>query len=279
VEGELESAFKDEESAGFQLQKDSHNNTGQTFRANPAMADHEVIIKGEIHSSRGDLADERELLVEGVDSLILEGPSEDAEYGLLQSWYAFAILITEFLFFRILHTDTTVLEDIAKAQDAHVVKTRESDLSVLENSHVLARVGASALFLVLFLAAGIFGIVGNHLNGVTFMIGSVLVPVLLLRIHESKRATGSRDEKIANQIVKAAENGGRVIVVVGNGHLDSVYGHLPSWVSVDRKRPAYPWYSWRHVKDIFYPSFVFVSVLWVFYTIFVAYAQFVWTLS
>ena len=42
------------------------------------------IIKGEIHTSEGDLQEELELLLEGVDHLILKGQEGEAEYGLSQ---------------------------------------------------------------------------------------------------------------------------------------------------------------------------------------------------
>lgn len=240
---------------------------------------HEVIVKGEIHSSEGDLAHERELLVEGVDQLVLEGAEQQAEYGLFQRWFAFAMLLTEYLFFRILYTDTSILDDLADAQNADVTRTRDSDASVLENSHILARIGAALIFLVLLLLAALFGIAGIHLYGVLSLIGSATVPVLLLRIHESNRTSGSRDEQMAELITEAAENGGRVIAIVGEKHADSVCSHLPDWIDPVRHRPKYPWYSRQHFKDIAYPSFVFVSVLWVFYTLFVAYVEFVWTFS
>ena len=180
------------------------------------MTDHEVIVKGELHSSRGDHAHERELLIEGVDHLVLEGSREEAEYGLFQQWYAFAMLLTEYLFFRPFYTDSSVLEDIVKAQGGDVKRTRESDASVLENSHVLARIAAALLFLVLFFTATLFAIAGIHFYGASSLLLSVMLPPLFLRIHESNRSTGSRDEKMAELIAEAAEDGGRVIAVVGN---------------------------------------------------------------
>lgn len=36
----------------------------------------EVVIKGEVHTSRGDFDEERNLLAEGVDTLIIEGQRE-----------------------------------------------------------------------------------------------------------------------------------------------------------------------------------------------------------
>lgn len=243
------------------------------------MTDHEVIVKGELHSSRGDHAHERKLLIEGVDHLVLEGSREEAEYGLFQQWYAFAMLLTEYLFFRPFYTDSSVLEDLVKAQGGDMKRTRESDASVLENSHVLARIAAALLFLVLFFAATLFAIAGIHFYGASSLLLSVMLPPLFLRIHESNRSTGSRDEKMAELIAEAAEDGGRVIAVVGNNHTNSVCDHLPEWIDPVREDPMYSRFSSEHAKDIAYPVFVSFSVLWVFYTIFAAYAEFAWMLS
>lgn len=243
------------------------------------MEDSEVVVKGELHSSRGDHDREREILVEGVDYLVLEGADGAAEYSLFQQWYAFAMLITEYLFFRILYTDSSVLVDIAHAQGAEVTWTRESDASVLENSHLLVQVGAAILFFTMFFAAALFGIAGIHRMGVPLLIGSVMLPILLLRIHESTWSSGSRNKKMAEKISEAAEEGGKVLAVVGGRHADKVCEHLPDEINLVREKPEYPCYSRQHLKDIAYPSFVLISVLWVFYTIFVAYAEFAWALS
>lgn len=243
------------------------------------MSEAEVIVKGEYHSSRGDQAHEREILTEGVDHLVLEGPEEDAEYGLFQQWYALLMLLTEYLFFRVFYTDSSVLEDIAKAQDAEVVKTRESDAAILENSHIPVRVFAAVLFLVLFFGAALFGIAGVHFYGVSLLILSAMLPPLVLRLDESTRSSGSRNELMANKIADAAEEGGCVVAVVGDSHADEVCDHLPESIDPERKDPKYSWYTWRHFKDIAYPTFVFVSVLWVFYTVFIAYSEFAWNLT
>ena len=243
------------------------------------MTDNEVVIKGEIHTSRGDHTRERELLLEGTDCLVLEGSREEAEYGLFQQWYAFAMLLTRYLFFHPLYTDSSVLEDIAEAQGSDVVKTRESNASILENSHVLARIAAALLFLVLFFASALFAIGGVHFYGASSLILSVMLPPLLLRIHESTRSTGSRNEKMAEQITEAAEEGGRVVAVIGNDHADSVCEHLPEWVDPVREDPIYSRFSSDHASDIAYPLFVSFSVLWVFYSLFAAYAEAAWMLS
>ncbi|SNR43008.1 hypothetical protein [Halorubrum vacuolatum] len=243
------------------------------------MTDCEIIIKGELHSSKGDLAHERELLVEGVDHLILEGPENEAEYSLTQQWYAFVMMLTNYLFFRILQTDSSVLEDITKAQDGEVVKTRKSDASVLENSHSLARVAAAIMFLGLFSISAFYGILGNHLLGVPLLLGSALVPLLFLRFHESARTNNSRNELMAELITDAAKDGGRVVAVVGDNHAEPIIQHLPGWIDPVREKPVYSSTSWRHLKDVSYPIFLCISALWVFYSLFVAYVEFVWSLS
>jgi len=243
------------------------------------MSKAEIIVKGEYHSSRGDHTHEREILTEGVDHLIIEGPEEKAEYRLFQQWYAFAMLLIEYLFFRVFYTDSSVLEDIAKAQDAEVVKTRESDAAILENSHILVRVFAAVLFLIMFFGAALFGIAGLHFYGVSLLILSAMVPPLILRIHESTRSSESRNEMMAEKIATAAEKGGRIVAVVGDSHADDLCDHLPESINPERKDPKYPWYAWQHIKDIAYPTFVFVSVLWVFYTVFVAYSELAWNMT
>lgn len=246
---------------------------------NTVMSEVEVIVKGEYHSSRGDHAHAREILTEGVDHLVLEGPEEEAKYSLFQQWYAFAMLLTEYLFFRVFYTDSSVLEDIAKAQEAEIVKTRESDAAILENSHILVRVFAAMLFLVLFFGAALFGIAGVHFYGVSLLIISAMLPPFVLRIHESTRSSESRNDLMAGEIADAVEEGGRIVAVVGDSHVDDVCEHLPESINPEREDPEYPWYTWRHFKDIAYPTFVFASILWVFYTVFVAYFEFAWNLT
>jgi hypothetical protein len=243
------------------------------------MPEAEVIVKGEYHSSRGDHVHEREILTEGVDRLVLEGSEKEAKYGLFQQWYAFAMLLTDYLFFRIFYTDSSVLEDIAEAQNAEVIKTRESDAAILENTHIVVRIFAAVLFLVLFFGASLFGIAGVHLYGVSLLILSAMLPPLILRIHESTRSSKSRNELMAGKISDAAQEGSRVVAVVGESHTDDVCDHLPEPIDPKREGPVYPWYTWRHFRDIAYPTFVFVSVLWVFYTVFVAYFEFAWGLA
>ena len=234
----------------------------------------DIIIKGEIHSSNADLEEEREILVEGVDHLILEGQAEEAEYSLTQQWYGWIMLIFQYLFARQIYADHTILEDFADAQGADTEYTRKTDLDVLHNSHVLVQMFAVSLFFVLLTYSLYVGMDGRVLAGAGWLFVSSLLPLLVLRIHESRRSEGGRDEVIAEQITEAAREGGRVVAVVGNEHAKNIPDYLPDDLpEPDVRPPQYPFLSIPSLKELLYPGFVFFSVLYVFYTILLNYVQ------
>lgn len=234
----------------------------------------DIIIKGEIHSSNADLEEEREILVEGVDHLILEGQAEEAEYSLTQQWYGWIMLIFQYLFARQIYADHTILEDLADAQGADTEYTRKTDLDVLHNSHVLVQMFAVSLFFVLLTYSLYIGMDGRVLAGAGWLFVSSLLPLLVLRIHESRRSEGGRDEVIAEQITEAAREGGRVVAVVGNEHAKNIPDYLPDDLpESDVRPPQYPFLSISSLKELLYPGFVFFSVLYVFYTILLNYVQ------
>lgn len=234
----------------------------------------EIIIKGEIHTSNADLREEREILVEGVDHLILEGQSEEAEYGLTQQWYGWILLIFQYLFARQIYVDHTILENLAEVQGAETKYTRETDLEVLHNAHLLVQMFAVGLFFVLLTYSLYIGMDGSVLPGAGWLFASSLLPLLILRINESRKSDGGRDRKIAEQITEAAQEGGRVVAVVGNEHAKNIPDHLPdSLPEPDVRPPQYPFLSVPSLKELLYPGFVFFSVLYVFYTILLIYVQ------
>lgn len=235
----------------------------------------EIIIKGEIHTSRTDLAQERDLLVEGVDHLILEGPEEKAFYRIHQQWYGWIMLAFKYLFAKHIYTDHTILEDIADAQGAEVEFTRESDLDILHNSRLSIRLIAVLIFVLLILLSVFYGFIGNILTGSVVLLGSAMVPLLLLRIHESRRTGQGRDEKIAQQVSAAAQNGGRIIVITGHAHAEKVPQLLPENLPEPKLvPPELSALNPEHIKEILFPGFVMFSVLYVFYTIFLEYIKF-----
>ncbi|MFO8114981.1 MAG: hypothetical protein R6U01_06400 [Halorubrum sp.] len=234
----------------------------------------EIIIKGEIHTSNADLEEEREILVEGVDHLILEGQADEAEYSLTQQWYGWIMLIFQYLFARQIYLDHSILGDLADAQGAETEYTRETDLDILQNSHLLVQMFAVGLFFVILTYSLYVGIDGRVLQGSGWLFVSSLLPLLVLRVHESRRSEGGRDEMIAEQITEAAREGGRVVAVVGNEHAKNIPDYLSDDLpEPDVRPPKYPFLSIPSLKELLYPGFVFFSVLYIFYTVLLTYVQ------
>ncbi|WP_254862269.1 hypothetical protein [Halovivax gelatinilyticus] len=228
----------------------------------------EVVIKGEIHTSESDLAEERELLVEGIDALVLEGEREDAEYGLLRSWYATAMFIVGLILFETLYSDHRILVDLADAQEAEVYATRESDAELVKNANPLVEVVAAVLFYGIFTVSVFWGLfTGDTLGGAVLLLAAAILPVFVLRVHDMERSDDevNRDQIMANKIVEAAEGADRVVAIVGGKHLDGVVSKLPEEVNAETKKPAYKMYSWQHAKEVAIPAFTALSVLFVLY--------------
>lgn len=230
----------------------------------------EVVLKGEIHTSESDLEDERELVVEGIDTLVLEGDREDADYGVLRGWYGTAMSIVGLVFFDTLYTDHRILSDLATAQNAEVVPTRETDAELLENSHPLVEIVAAVLFYGIFVFSLIWGLAtGRTVYGAVFLLGAACLPVYLLRRHEMSRRDPekNRDEQVADRIVEATRDGGRVVAIVGEDHVDPIAEKLPNYVDLNTVGPVYSMYSWQHAKEIAVPAFTAWSVLFVGYLV------------
>lgn len=232
-----------------------------------------VVIKGEIHSSRGDLEEEREILVEGVDRFILEGPEEEAKYGITEQWYAWMMLIMEYLFARQIYVDKTILTDIADAQGAEIERTRESDLDVLRNSRIQIRILAFIIFIGTLTFSLYLGLNGQVLTGAGWLFASALLPLFILRTHESRRSDTGRDKQMAGQIEDAAKQGGRVVAVLGDAHAKNVPDYLPDGLHIEYKPPVYGFLSIPSLKELVYPGFAFFSVLYVFYSLLLLYVQ------
>ena len=229
-----------------------------------------VVLEGEIHTSESDLEEERELLVEGVDALVLEGEREDADYGLLRSWYATAMSIVGLVLFDTLYTDHRILVDLAEAQDAELIATRESDAELVENANPLVEVVAAVLFYGIFVGSVFYGLAtGDTLGGAVLLLGAALLPVIVLRRHGMNRSASelNRDQIIADKIAEAAEEYNRVVAVVGGDHLDSVAERLPAQITPEKRSPAYGVYSWEHAKEVATPAFTAVSVLFALYLV------------
>jgi hypothetical protein len=230
----------------------------------------QVVLKGEIHTSESDLAEERNLLVEGVDVLVLEGEREDADYGLLRSWYVTAMSIVGLILFDTLYTDHRVLVDLAEAQDAELVTTRESDAELVENANPLVEVVTAVLFYGTFVISVFYGLwTGDTLGGAFLLLGAALLPIAVLRQHGMNRSAAklNRDQIIADKVADAAEEDNRVVAIVGGDHLDTIAERLPDKINPEKREPAYGIYSLQHAREVATPAFTAISILFVMYLI------------
>jgi len=232
----------------------------------------EVIIKGEIHASRGDFEEERDLLAEGVETLVVEGSKEETEFGWLHGWFGIAMMIFEYLFASFLYTDHQTLVDIAEGQGAEVVYTRETDAALIENTHKLVVGTAFVLFYLLLFASAMLGMLGSQVGGAATLLMAGLLPILILRIYETRLAGENRGEKIAKEIEAAVEDGGRVVAVMGDSHAKRVTDYLPEEIAPDVREPKYGFFSVSMGRDLFLPAVrmtgmfavVYPAFLWVF---------------
>lgn len=227
----------------------------------------DVVLKGEVHTSEGDLAEERELLKQDFDTLVLEGDESEPEFGPLDGWFNMSIELFKSTFGQI-YVDKTILLDLADVQDTDIVFTRESDSEMLRNTPRLVQLFAALLFYVITPFSIIYGArSGNVITGATSLLVGAMLPILTVRIYNTKRSRGSenRDQIIADKIKSAAEDGDRVLAVMGKAHLNGVRKRLPGELEIDQKDPAYSFYSGQHLREIIRPGFTAFSVLFVIY--------------
>lgn len=231
------------------------------------MAD--IVLKGELHTSRGDLEREKELLKEGFNTLLLEQSSsqETQRYSPLDSWFS----IASDLFFFILsyiYTSHQILKEIADIKDTNIIYTRESEKDILENNTLKIRTLCSGLFYLLLTVSIVYGYEGgNKIGGAIMLLVAMGLPLVLLRFGEMRSGNNleDRDEIIADKILSAHEEGKSVLAVVGESHLERIQAHLPDEVDVRVEGAEYGKASITHMKDIGLPIFTAFSVLYVIY--------------
>lgn len=232
------------------------------------MMDGEVVLKGEIHTSRTDHREERTLLTEGVDTLILEGPSEKTAYGVRNLWFAYAMAIFQWVIVRTLYTDNRLLVDLAEAQGANIEFTREADTDIIDNSSLMVEVFSAAVFYILAFVSILYGLLLNAVvTGALLLLMSALLPILIIRVYETMHAEETRDEKMANIIEDAAGEGGRVVAIMGGRHFKVVPDHLPDDLEPELRPANHGVVSLNTVKDIGIPIFEAFSNLFLLYAI------------
>lgn len=232
------------------------------------MPEDEVVLKGEIHTSRTDHREERNLLTEGVDTLILEGQAEKAEYGVRHQWFAYAMAIFQWVIVRNLYTDSRLLVDLAEAQGANVEFTRESDADIINNSSLLVEIFSAAIFYSLAFISLLYGIFLNQrITGALLLLASALLPILIIRVYETMHAEENRDELMAELIENAAEDGGRTVAIMGERHYKIIPKHLSDNLNPELRPPNHEAVSLQTVKDIGVPLFEAFSDLFLLYTV------------
>jgi hypothetical protein len=232
------------------------------------MSEDEVVVKGEIHTSRADQAEERNLLVEGVDTLVLESQKEDAQYGLRHHWFAYAMAIFDWVIVRNLYTDSRLLIDLADAQGADIEFTRKTDTDIVDNTNLLVELFSAAVFYVLAFISILYGLLlGAIMTGALLLLMSALLPILIIRVYETMHAEENRDEIIADIIAEAAEEGGRVVAIIGGKHFEVVPDHLPDDVDPELRPPNHGAASLQTVKDIGIPTFEAFSDIFLLYSV------------
>lgn len=233
-----------------------------------------VILKGELHTSQGDLEEEREIVKEGLDVLILEqeNPELESDYGWFDGWFQWSVILF-FWFLETAYLSKVVIKDLADFQDADIQYTRETNAEMLDNASPWAKlVGAMLFYLILITSIGLGASTGPNITrldllGAGLLFLAVGLPPIVVRIHNMRQSSNerNRDQLIADKIAGAAENGGRVVAIVGGAHLPGIRKRLPDHIDPIVHRPVYGVCSFRHIKEIVPPLFKTGLVLFSFY--------------
>lgn len=228
-----------------------------------------VILKGELHSSDADFREEKALLDEDVDVLVLEGSGSPAGHRRLDGWFSVSIALLTWILESLYHP-MEPLVDLAAVQDVDVVYTRLDDAAPLANAPTTMKAISAGMFYTLVPASLWIGFAAeSNLAGSLLLFLGLVLPVLVVRIYETNRpdAPMNRDQLIAETIEAAGEAGDVVLAVVGAGHLHEVERRLPATCDVSVRPPVYDVWSLRHVKSIGLPTLKAGFVLFSLYVL------------
>lgn len=227
-----------------------------------------VVLKGEIHTSSGDLNQERDLLLEGFDAVVFEGAESDPEYRIWEGWFNLLFILFDSTVGH-LYQDSTILIDLADALDTDISFTRESDSEILRNTPVLVHLFAATAFYLLIAYSLYRGAVDNLVSGSLGLLFAVVFPLLVIRLYNTKFGKGSlnRDEIIAQKIVEASTNNDRVLCIIGAAHAPGVKKRLPDDFEVEYVPPKYGMFSLHHARDLTRPGFTAFAELYLIYLI------------
>lgn len=237
------------------------------------MGANNVILKGELHSSRADLDEATALLGDGVDVLVLEGSRSRPDYRFLEGWFAVSVALLAWILESLYHP-RAVLVELAEAQGVDIVYTRANDITPLQAASGPTKVVSAGLFHALVPASVWLGFVTDSaLSGSLLLFLGLVLPVLVVRLANANRPdpAGNPNERIAEAIRTAAESGDSVLAIVGAGHLSAVRARLPAGLVREVRPPVYGVWSLRHVRDVGLPAVkagfvlfgLYVLVIWV----------------
>lgn len=228
-----------------------------------------VVLKGELHSSAADLHEEKALLDEGVDVLVLEGGESPTRYRVLAGWFYVSISLLAWIL-ESLYQSKDVLVDIADVRGIEVRYTRPDNDAPIRRAPLSMKAISAGLFYTLVPSSLWIGFVTpGHLVGSLFLFLGLVLPVLVVRLYNTNRpdVDGNRDRRIAETIVTAGGAGETVLAVVGAGHLRGVESHLEGQVDLEVRAPVYDVWSLRHARAIGLPA---VKAGFVLFSLYVA---------
>lgn len=225
-----------------------------------------VVVKGELHSSSGDLDEERELLKENFDALILEGQASKSDYGWADGWFQLSIIGFFWIMGRI-YISKEILVEMAEIQGTELIYTRESDAEVLQNTPIHMKAFSALLFYILVPGSIPVGLVFGNLPGASVFLLGMGLPLLGIRIFNYRRNRGekNRDKIIADKIEQEFADDRSVLAIIGSGHLQGVLNHLPEEINPEVRNPAYPYLCRESGKELLFPLIEAILVLYSVY--------------
>ena len=215
-----------------------------------------VVLKGELHTSRADLEEAKARVMDGPDTVIVEGREPTmGPFELTEGWFAVSMLS----FFWILdsvYASDGVIVDLAKAQGADVVYTRASDMDVLDAVPIAIKLIAAGTFYLLIPASIWIGfLTGSQLTGAYLLFLGIVTPIFVVRSYELQATSNHREAAIANEIIEADHRGDDILAIVGDGHINRITQEFPDHLDYEFIPPKYGPWSIPHLRDIGMPMF------------------------